>query len=161
MKKNSYFSSGFTLIELIIVIAIVVMATGLGLAGYNRFNQKQILTQAALEVRSNLRDAQNRAFTGEKDATCTAPLDYWVFKVLSTSSYKIFGHCGTIDFRTKIITLVSGLAISSPGEIQFKPLTQGTTLQTITITNTNGATGQQSIIITINPSGEITMGDIH
>lgn len=144
--------SGFTLIELMIVAAITAILVGGGIAAYNRFNENQILNQAAITLKTNLRDAQNRVLSGEKD--CSAgicggttegcnndtdgsekALDGWCVEFSSASNnYQIYGTCGGTcedgtNFSSTTISLPSELQIStlpSPNPIRFKSLTHGT-----------------------------------
>lgn len=66
-------SKGFSLIELLISITIFGILVGIGMASYNEFNKTQTLKQAALNLKNDLRVAQNKALSGEK-TTC-AQLD--------------------------------------------------------------------------------------
>lgn len=173
MLLKKLYSAGFTLIELIVVVVIIITLTGLGIAGYNSFNQRQTLRQAAEEVKSNLRDAQNRALSGEKDCTiCRGAdltcgtnddpvLNYWLFSITGATTYTISGSCGALAFGSKSFTLATGLSFSPATlNIYFKTLAHGITNQgTVTITITQASTGN-TINITITPSGEITIGDI-
>lgn len=164
--KKNVLGKGFTLIELIVVVVIIITLTGFGIAGYNNFNQRQTLKQAAEEVKSNLRDAQNRALSGEKGSdliTCGANdvLNYWLFSITGATTYTISGSCGALVFGSKSFTLSTGLTLSSTdNNIYFKPLARGiTNPSTVTITITQTSSGK-SINITISPTGEITIGDI-
>lgn len=155
--------SAFTLIELIVVVVIILTLSGLGIVGYNKFNQRQVLIQAALNIRSDLRDAQNRASAGEKDTSIvqcvTGDLNYWAFEIDSSlTQYSIYGLCGgSKKIKEKIVTLASGLKFSASATVLFKPLSSGTSLSTIRLDNN---TTNQYIEITINPSGDIILGEI-
>lgn len=151
--------AGFSLIELLVVVTIILTLTGLGLAGYNNFNQRQILRQAAEGVKNSLRDAQNRALTGEKGSICTGILDYWRFSINATTrtSYYITGRCAGSDFGQKNFNLPPNLTFRAAVNIDFKPLAQGTKSNaTVTITIDQSTTGN-SINITVSPSGEIKL----
>lgn len=176
MNNKFKVQNGFTLVELIVVVVIILTLTGFGIVSYNKFNQKQALTQTAFEIRNNLRDAQNRALSGDKDcskckgadAICgTADdlvLDNWSFTKTSATSYAISGSCNSQPFSTnytKTFTLASGLQfnVSTTTPILFRPISAGTTYGVIRLDNltTNPI---QHIDITVNPSGEIILGDI-
>lgn len=164
---------GFTLIELLVVIGITVLLVGGGIAAYNNFNQNQILSQAAATLKMDLRDAQNRALSGEKDCsvcggadgTCGTgsddkPLDGWYVN-FTGSSYRIYGSCGgpppgQSTFGDVSVNLPSELQFSPlPSPILFKSLTHGTNISgSTTITLRHTASGRtQNVIIT--SSGEI------
>ena len=104
---------GFTLIELIIVTTIIALLTGIGVASYNNFNQKNIDRSAAKELMNNLRLAQTNARLGRKDPSCTAPLSGWqvVFPAGNTS-YQIEGVCGATTFGLKTFSLPTGVTIA-------------------------------------------------
>jgi len=52
---------GFTLIELLIVIAIIGILSAISIPSFSSFNTNQRLSQAAKQVKNDLRSAQNRA----------------------------------------------------------------------------------------------------
>lgn len=87
MKKTCL---GFTLIELLVVISVVGILFTIGVARYQAFNRRQLLVQAAQNLKSNLRLAQDKALAGEKD--CLGRLDG--FRVsLAADSYSIRSQC--------------------------------------------------------------------
>ena len=57
--------NGFTLIELIVAIAIAMMIVGFGSVALNDFNEKQKISGAVKEIVSNLRLARNYAVTNQ------------------------------------------------------------------------------------------------
>jgi prepilin-type N-terminal cleavage/methylation domain-containing protein len=58
--------SGFTLIELIIVIAIAGLTVGLGMAGWTRFRERALLNSAVDKLKSELHFVRSKAASGEK-----------------------------------------------------------------------------------------------
>ncbi len=73
--RFSFSKRGFTLIELLIAIAIMSVITTIAVAGYNSFNARQSVKNAALELQTELRKYQNYASAGQKkpipsDSTC-------------------------------------------------------------------------------------------
>lgn len=164
----------FTLIELLIVVVVILTITGLGLAAYNNFNQTQLLKQTAEDIKSTLRDAQNRALSGEKDnlvppvcgtGSSSKPLNHWRFSITGNNTYTISGLCGGTTFSTKSYTTPTNITLSPTGNVDFKPLGQGVTqgfIPVITLTNTSVSdTSKDNIRITITSSGEITVGAIY
>jgi len=65
-RKRSSHKLGFTFIELLVVVGMVGLATGIGVAAYNNFGDKQKAEQAAKELVSNLRYLQSNAVSGVK-----------------------------------------------------------------------------------------------
>lgn len=57
---------GFTLIEIIVVVAIMGVIMGGSIAGYRRFNERQKLLTTGKELLVNLRRAQAKATSGVK-----------------------------------------------------------------------------------------------
>lgn len=157
MKKNC---PGFTLIEMLVVVAIIAFLVSLGISAYNQFNRRQIVTQAALDLKNNLRMAQNKAFSGEKTCTPGALDGYEVY--FSASSYYYRAKCGGdyspgMTFSLPSTVSITGLPdLPSPNPILFKVLGQGTNVNgstTITLTGFNDSTNTQTI--TVTASGEI------
>jgi prepilin-type N-terminal cleavage/methylation domain-containing protein len=89
------FQAGYTLIELIVVIALIGLMTGASIAGFNTLNQKQIVTTGGKELASVLRTAQNRAVSGIKPTgvTCTTLLGYRVTGTANGSAYSLDVVC--------------------------------------------------------------------
>ncbi|HQM16044.1 MAG TPA: prepilin-type N-terminal cleavage/methylation domain-containing protein, partial [Candidatus Woesebacteria bacterium] len=57
--------NGFTLVELLVAIGVLLLLLGVGIANYLDFNDRQQLVQAAQLVREAFADAQNSARTGK------------------------------------------------------------------------------------------------
>lgn len=81
---------GFTLVEMIVVLAIIIIITTIALLGQSSFNRSMVLTDTAYTIAFSIREAQalgisSRAFAGTQDA------GYGVnFANLSPTSYKLF-----------------------------------------------------------------------
>lgn len=165
MKKSA---RGFTLIELLVTMSIIGILFGIGYAKYNEFNRRQILAQAAQELKNNLRFAQDKAMAGEKDCSVGVcggddgkcgtndanekSLDGW-FLNPGVNDYQVFGTCGGQVFNSRTINLSNrGITIPSPpSAIHFKPLGQGVEgASTITL---SGLAGTEDVIVT--ETGEI------
>jgi len=55
--------SGFTLLELLVVVAIIAILTGVAVAAFNNFSRTQRLSQAAKGVEGMIKDAQSLALS--------------------------------------------------------------------------------------------------
>ncbi len=140
-----------------------------GLARYNEFNRRQIVVQAANELKANLRLAQGKALASEKDCRATKcggdddlcgndanekALDGWYLD-FNGNSYQIYGQCEGISFpdAPKTVDLGSQGIIITPSvdPIHFYPLGLGVEAAA-TITLTRGSISQT---VTINQAGEI------
>src|SRR3990172_8959668 len=56
----------YTLIELMIVVALIGLAVGLITTSYLGFERRQRIKNTALEIKNNIRLAQNNAHSGNK-----------------------------------------------------------------------------------------------
>ena len=81
---------GFTLVEMIVVLAIIVIITTIALLGQSSFNRSMVLTDTAYTIAFSVREAQalgisSRAFGGTQDAgyglrfTDDTPTSYKLF----------------------------------------------------------------------------------
>jgi len=82
----------FTLIEILVVTAIIMIVTGTGIAGYRRFNRKQILQTAAAELKSNLSLARSWAMAPRKVSCDAQALSGYRIEIAS-DSYEIYEVC--------------------------------------------------------------------
>lgn len=151
---------GYTLIELLVVTSIMGILFTVGIASYNRFNRTQVLQQAALALKSNLRLAQNKALSGEKPDTAECVV-LWGYQVSffhnqapGKDGYKIKPGCDGkyLDAWEKSFDLPSSITFKTvPSPIFFKGLAQGLDQET-TITLTGFGLEKA---ITVTKTGEI------
>lgn len=149
MRKSC---SGFTVVELLIILSLIALLFTLGVAQYNRFNRSQNLTKAKDELISNLRLAQGKAMAGEKPEVCMETLSGHKLKFIDNSHYKIVAVCvEEVDIKTDI-TLPTGVTKQAGSdEIFFRVLSQGIESDISLILSGFGETKT----ITINTAGEI------
>lgn len=81
---------GFTLVEMMVVLAIIVIITTMALLGQSSFNRSMVLTDTAYTIAFSVREAQSlgissRAFAGTQDAGYGLQ-----FTNLSPTTYKLF-----------------------------------------------------------------------
>lgn len=145
---------GFTLIELMVVITIISIITGIGVASYNKYNSRRIVEKAAEELRANIRLAQSRAINNEKDSRCGPDiLDGWYVEYLSSSSYQLFCICGGNEYRPSSAINITNVSLNSFSTFGFKPLIGNATLsQNITIIGDD-----KSARISVSTSGDVTI----
>jgi prepilin-type N-terminal cleavage/methylation domain-containing protein len=130
--------SGFSLIELVVVIALFTITTIAVTTSYVSFQGRETLKAAALTLKSDLRQVQNSAQSGDKasnestygcvSTTGTTPnividshiLGGWYLSVADGgSSYTITGIClntpsyGEATFGSKTVNLPTGVTVSA------------------------------------------------
>ena len=82
--------SGYSLIELILVVGAMMLIAAFGVARYNEFNERQAVQQAADTFISNLRLIQAKALAGDKPEGCDTLVGWTVeFALKSYSMYAI------------------------------------------------------------------------
>lgn len=148
MRKSC---SGFTVVELLIILSLIALLFTLGVAQYNRFNRSQSLNRAKDELISNLRLAQGKAMAGEKPDACTEALSGHKLKFTDNQNYKIVAVCGE-EIEVKAIALPDGVEKKSgTAEIFFRVLNQGIESD-VSLTL---ADFDEEKTITVNTAGEI------
>lgn len=146
---------GYTLIELLVGISIVLIIFSVGFASYREFSRRQALVGILKQVKADLRLAQQLSLTGQKPSgvTCATLVGYKFFRSDSLN-YKLIADCTNADHEIKNVVMPENTTISA-GSVTFKVLGQGTDLTsplTFTITNTTAAT---SGTVTVGIGGDI------
>ncbi|MCB9813643.1 MAG: prepilin-type N-terminal cleavage/methylation domain-containing protein [Pseudomonadales bacterium] len=91
LRSNSqkYKILGFTLVEMIVTIAIMLVVTGGGIAAFINFNDKQNVQVAVKDLQTLLRSAQTKARVGEDAQLCNTVYNN------SLRGYRVFIGEGT------------------------------------------------------------------
>lgn len=148
---------GFTLIELVVTIAISLFITGGIIVNYNSYNSTQTLKQAALTFKNNLRFLQSKANNGEKPGVACTTLSGWTVS-LYTNTYTYEANCDdTLTGNPTVVTLPSGVsftAIPNPNTITFRVLSRGTDLASYADIVLLGS--GKTYTVRISPSGDIS-----
>lgn len=110
-------NSGFTIIEIIIAIAIITILLALSYSGYATFSTRQKLISSGQNLKNLLRDVQSRTFNNEVDCsvcTCNSPtinsLDAWVVDLQNRVFY---GKCQNNTFLSTALNIQADITISS------------------------------------------------
>lgn len=162
--KFSYFlGKGFTLIELMVVIMIMVLVFAVGFANYRGFQRRKVLEGAVEALKGDLRFTQQQALSSNKPAGCasTESLNSYIFRFVNSTSYEIVARClpGPNDVTVKaasdtnISTKYPGVTINSFPDVVFNLLGRGV-VSDVTITLSQPAVGN-SETIDITEGGEI------
>jgi len=96
LSNGQSWPKGFTLIELAIVIAIIVIISSAGLFSFSSFNRSQLFDTGVSEVTSLLATARSNAFSQVVPSACgsTAISSYKVATTISGQSYGLYAVCG-------------------------------------------------------------------
>lgn len=119
---------GFTLLELLVAIAIASIALGLAIPSYRTFQARQELTQTAKTLETNLRSAQNQAFSGAKNCgNASLTLTGW-YVTFQSDAYTINARCGAAVGTQRSILLPPGITMSTiipvGNSLLFRPINQ-------------------------------------
>jgi len=94
INKQYNFLAGFTLIESLAIISIILLLSGIAITNRLSGQKKYDVLQVSKKFASDLRQAQNMAISGKKQGT-VASAGYGLY-VVSPEQYKIF-YNKTID----------------------------------------------------------------
>ncbi len=122
--RDKHLDAGYTLLELMMAVAISAMVVGGGISAYNQFSERQRVVNAGQELVVVLRDVQKRAQSAEKPAACSDTLEGWSIVRTGNNSYDIGADCnGFVAMETKNIS--SGLEFGNWGSntVSFEVLT--------------------------------------
>lgn len=155
MKKN-----GYTLIELLAVLAITGFVFTLGYGGFRTYSQRQQVVSLVRAINADLRLAQEQSIAGKKPTGCTTTLVGYKFNIDSVGSrYTVAASCLNADVVIKTVNMPPGFTIAAPATnpILFKPLGLGTNITTggsVTISVSNTSINYTQAV-TIGSGGDI------
>jgi prepilin-type N-terminal cleavage/methylation domain-containing protein len=147
---------GYTLIELVVVTAIMALLIGGGIAALLQFQEKQALIGAAGEFKVYLRSAQDRARAGDRPEDCDHLLSYAIRTVDNTNQVQMVAVCDNAEVIRKITTLqATGVTFGGTYNIRFATLQGGVSgATTVVLSSTAG----REYSFAVTQGGEITEG---
>lgn len=136
MRKNL----GFTVIELIVVFAIVAILSTIGIASFVNYGRIQTVQSAVSDLNSSLNLAKSRAISQSKPPECANHIltGYRVNIILSNNTYNVEAVCSGI---TRVIQ-----SNSLPVNVSFSSQTTSTSFLFPVIVS--GVQGAGTIVIT-------------
>jgi type II secretory pathway pseudopilin PulG len=150
---------GYTLIELLIVIASMALILTVGFAGFRGSQKRQELSNAVLYMKGELRFAQEQSLAGRKPAGCNN-LNGYILDSTAANKYRIKANCDSnvtitlTELSEKTITdKFPGVSLPVFTDVFFNVLGRGvktTANIVITLSNSSG-----SKTITVTQGGEI------
>lgn len=148
-------TTGYTLIELVIIVTIIAFFFGMSLKLYTDFNVSKRLEGDARQFGETLELAKKKIAAGDTsgiDDECSLA----GYKVaFSDSSYQLYAQCPT-DTAVGIPTNLSqDTSFNQSGEVVFRPLAAGATASCIIITNSAG----KCRIVNVTSTAIISVGD--
>lgn len=143
-----------------VVVSIIGIISGLGMVGYNDFNDRERVRQSTETMKSHLQATRSRALTGHKPVgwcqLTGQSLSAWRLRVTSTTTYQAEGVCSTglVSSPSFLITLPSGVTITTSTQVDFSSITGASGGGTFTLQGrVAGADYTKSI--TVRSSGEV------
>ena len=117
--------AGFTLIELVVSVGIMVVLTSVGIAGFLNFQETQTVQTAAYELRQFYVSAQSQARAKDKPGACGSNILSAFQVVRSSNTFTQQALCSsTVDRDSMTIDSTITIAASSP--ITFQTQYEGT-----------------------------------
>lgn len=132
---------GFTLLELLVTTALIMLTVGVIVVNYNNYNENQRVKQAGLLLKTNLRYVQTKAFSAEKPAGCTNLTGYTV--TFTATNYSYVATCESFAGPTPTpvsVALAPGLSFTvvPSAPVQFQVLTRGVNVASDVLITING-----------------------
>jgi prepilin-type N-terminal cleavage/methylation domain-containing protein len=169
---NSSRSTGFTLLELLIVMVIIGLAAGVGVANFRDFGRRQEIDNYARTLNGELRTVHADASGGKRVTGCTGTFQGYAIDFAASATgggsrstaYTVSAVCATASVIVKTVTLPSSVfllinRVPSAGNVRllFKPLELGTDVtpaNSLTFTVSSSQVSQTKTI-SVTASGEI------
>lgn len=152
-------NAGFTLLEILLMVAITALVTGGGIAAYRRFEARQRVVNAGQEFVVVIRDVQKRAQSGELPASGCGLLDGWRVRRSGGNQFEIVSVCdGGVEVSPETRSLPSGIVFSgSSFDMTFNVLTGAVTGAT-QVDFVDSATGTQYAVEVSSAGGVSDLG---
>lgn len=148
----------FTFLELLIVVAIMITASGLVLATYNKANRTLTIEKDTQKITDVLGLARAKAASGDTSMCTAGPLvtpmvDYFSVSRVNPTTYLLSAVCPTgiplsISYNTS-----ESISLSNPFAIDFYKLSSGASQACFELTN-----GSECRYIQVSNQGSIEGG---
>lgn len=154
MKK----STGFTIIELLVVISIMLVFIGTTLVQYNNFTEQTKLRNEAKKLIDVLELAKKKAFSADLfDKNCVNFSGYRI--IISSDSYSLSFGCASVYSVVQNYNLSTNItATVGTGNYNFSPLMNNPSFISNTIRLKNSAINK-CLNISISPIGIVELNE--
>lgn len=157
-KEKNCFLSGFTLIEILISMGILVLIAGFSFAYLGGFQHKSNTDAAVQKIVSFTREAQMRAKSGQDGMAWGV---HWENPLAGDDFYSLFRDTYSATSTIETIKLPKSVQFITPAdgnsvEIIFQRITGNPTTATTTITVASKVNASILETITINSLGRIS-----
>lgn len=144
--------SGFSLIELVIVLAIIVLVATLAFNPFTNFRNEQALNGAAEEILSTLQQARGQTIASTGDSQYGVHLTATQLVVFTGSTYSVGAATNQTIELNSLVTLGPITLAGGGSEVVFERLT-GATSQSGTLVVALKSDAAKTRTITINGNG--------
>lgn len=159
ITRKSEKKSGFTLLELLISVTIMMLLVGMGVASFITFNERQQLAGAAKELQEFFRSAQTRSRTGDVPVGCGAFSGYNVQMAIDSPSVQMYAVCSTGNVLRSEKTLTGGVRPTVAINMTFLSLKGGVTNASTVVLRL--PSGDLTYTFKVTAGGEITQGALN
>src|SRR4030067_2551179 len=149
-KSNRQYLSSFTLIEILVVITIVILVTGMTIAAFSNYNQESQLKKETQRLVDVLNLGRGKAQTSDINFACSGSDEFGGYRValLDINLYDYaFSQCCR-DTSSKVISVCDSpmqtyklpkhIALTADSNaVDFYPLSEGAKQVTITLKNSS------------------------
>jgi len=121
-SKNAAQPRGFTLIEMLVVLAIIVIITAIVITGQSAFNRTIILTDTAYNIAFSAREAQSYGLSSRKFGSVQNPGYGLHFDRVTPGSYTFFAdtaHNSATPWPSTCPLGTAGTPSQKPGDCRF------------------------------------------
>lgn len=150
---------GFTLIEMMIVVTIMLFLFSAGLASYMKFNDNQVVLATGKQIQLMLRTAQKKARVGDKPSGCSILQGYQLSGSTAANAVVTLNAICNVSTLVAVetYTMPTDVTLASALSITFKVLTAGTDQPgTVTVQNSNST----NFSFTVGAGGDISEGTL-